>query len=86
MPEVSRFYGIIVAIFFNEHNPPHFHARYGNNKIAIEMNSLKILEGNFPPRALGLVMEWASQRKAELMNDWELARHNQQLQTIEPLM
>ncbi len=57
MPEVSRFYGIIIAVFFNEHNPPHFHARYGNNKIAIEINSLKILEGNFPPRALGLVME-----------------------------
>jgi len=57
MPEVSRFYGIIIAVFFNEHNPPHFDARYGNNKIAIEINSLKILEGNFPHRALGLVME-----------------------------
>ena len=57
MPEVSRFYGIIIAVFFNEHNPPHFDARYGNNKIAIEINSLKILEGNFQPRALGLVME-----------------------------
>ncbi len=85
MPEVSRFYGIIVAIFFNEHNPPHFHARYGSSKIAIEINSLKVLEGNLPPRALGLVMEWASLHKAELMSDWDLARDNKQLQKIEPL-
>ncbi|MEI6639544.1 MAG: DUF4160 domain-containing protein [Chlorobium sp.] len=85
MPEVSRFYGIIVAVFFSEHNPPHFHARYGNNKIAIEINSLKILEGNFPPRALGLVMEWASLHRTELISNWNLARDNQQLQKIEPL-
>ena len=85
MPEVSRFYGIIVAIFLNEHNPPHFHARYGNSKIAIEINSLKVLEGNLPPRALGLVMEWASLHRVELMNDWNLAADNQQLQKIEPL-
>lgn len=85
MPEVSRFYGIIIAIYFNEHNPPHFHARYGKRKIAVEINSLRVLEGNFPPRALGLVMEWASLHKAELLSDWELAKDNQQLLKIEPL-
>lgn len=66
MPEISRFYGIIIAMFFGDHNPPHFHARYADKKVAIEIESLRILEGNLPPRALGLVIEWASQHKAEL--------------------
>lgn len=66
MPEISRFYGIIIAMFFGDHNPPHFHARYADKKVGIEIESLRILEGNLPPRALGLVIEWASQHKAEL--------------------
>jgi len=57
MPEISRFYGIIVMMFYDDHNPPHFHARYDGEKIAIDINSLRILEGVFSPRALGLVME-----------------------------
>ncbi|OGC00634.1 transcriptional regulator [candidate division KSB1 bacterium RBG_16_48_16] len=85
MPEISRFLGIIIAMFFDEHNPPHFHARYGKEKVAIEIDSLRILDGRFPPRALGLVMEWASQHKDELLRNWELARDNQPLQKIEPL-
>ena len=85
MPEISRFLGIIIAMFFDEHNPPHFHARYGKEKVAIEIDSLRILDGRFPPRALGLVMEWASQHKDELLRNRELARDNQPLQKIEPL-
>ncbi len=54
MPEISRFYGIIVAMFFGDHNPPHFHARYGGEKVAIEIETLRILEGNLSPRALVL--------------------------------
>jgi hypothetical protein len=72
-------------MFFDDHNPPHFHARYGKEKIAIEINSLRILEGKFPPRALGLVIEWASQHKDELLHVWELAKNKQPLQKIEPL-
>ena len=85
MPEISRFYGIIVAMFFGDHNPPHFHARYGAEKVAIEIETLRILEGHLPPRALGLVIEWASQHKNELMQNWELAEHNQAPIKIEPL-
>ena len=58
MPEISRFYGIIIAMFFDDHNPPHFHARYGKDNVAIEISSLRVLEGYISPRALGLVVEW----------------------------
>jgi hypothetical protein len=59
MPEICRFYGIIIAMFFDDHNPPHFHARYGNDNVAVEINSLRVLEGQITPRALGLLTEWA---------------------------
>lgn len=85
MPEVSRFYGIIIAMFFNDHNPPHFHARYGGKKIAIEIETLRILDGHLPPRALGLVIEWASQHRDELLINWKLAENNQSPNKIEPL-
>jgi len=85
MPEISRFYGIIVAMFYDEHNPPHFHARYGEYKIAINITTLQILEGSLPPRALGLVMEWAALHRDELISDWELARRNQPPEKIKPL-
>ena len=85
MPELCRFYGIIIAMFYSEHNPPHFHARYGDERIAIEISTLRIMEGGLPPRALGLVMEWASQHKEDLMLDWDLARSGRIPGKIEPL-
>jgi hypothetical protein len=85
MPEISRFYGIIIAMFFDDHNPPHFHARYGEEKVAIEIESLRILEGHLSPRALGLVIEWAAQHRIELLQNWELAKNNQAPKKIEPL-
>lgn len=85
MPEISRFYGIIIAMFFDDHNPPHFHARYGKEKIVIEIHSLSILEGHIPPRALGIVIEWASQHKDELLSNWKLAKSNQHPKKIDPL-
>jgi hypothetical protein len=85
MLEISRFLGIIVAMYYNEHNPPHFHARYGDHKIEISIKTLSILAGKLPPKALGLVMEWATQHQDELMTDWELARQNAELKKIAPL-
>jgi hypothetical protein len=67
MLEISRFFGIIIAMFWDEHNPPHFHDRYRQLNAAIAIDSLEVLEGNLPPRVLGLVIEWASQHKKELM-------------------
>ena len=66
MPEISRFFGIIIAMFFDDHNPPHFHARYGNDNAVIKITDLTVLEGYLQPRALGLVMEWAAIHKDEL--------------------
>ena len=85
MPEISRFFGIIIAMFYDEHAPPHFHARYGSDNAAIEIVSLRVLEGRLPSRALGLVVEWASLHQQELMMNWEAARSNQPLNKIQPL-
>lgn len=86
MPEISRFFGIIIALFHSEHNPPHFHARYGEYKASIRIEDFALLEGYLPPRALGLVMEWAETHKNELLKDWELATEKKPLLPIEPLI
>ncbi|MFH1227756.1 MAG: DUF4160 domain-containing protein [Planctomycetota bacterium] len=85
MPEICRFLGIIIAIFYDDHNPPHFHARYGEHKAVIKLDDLTILEGVLPPRVLGLVIEWASLHKEELANDWNMARDGKPLLPIKPL-
>ena len=73
MPEISRFYGIIIARFYEDHNPPHFHARYGQDQAVVKIDGFSVLEGFLPPRALGLVMEWAARYKTELARNWEMA-------------
>jgi len=67
MPEISRFLGIVIFMHFNDHNPPHFHAKYGNQKAIIGIEDLSLIEGNLPPRALALVIEWASLHQKELL-------------------
>ena len=69
MPEICRFLGIIIAMYYNDHSPPHFHARYGDAKAEIEIQTLTVLAGKLPPRVLGLVIEWASQHQEELLMD-----------------
>ena len=66
MPEVSRFYGIVIQIYFGDHPPPHFHAVYGGSVAKIEIDSLTIIDGRLPPRAMCLVTEWAKLHQAEL--------------------
>jgi hypothetical protein len=85
MPEISRFYGIIIAMFHSDHNPPHFHARYGSYKAAIRIDDFAVLEGYLPPKALGLVAEWAEMHEDELLRDWELAIQKMPLFKIGPL-
>ena len=85
MPEVSRFYGIIIALYYNEYNPPHFHAKYGEFQAEIDIRTLQILNGEIPKRAKALIMEWADEHRDELMTDWELARQQAELKSIEPL-
>ena len=74
MPEISRFFGIIIAMYYNDHLPSHFHVRYGNQKAVIAIETLTLLEGRLPPRVLGLAIEWAALRQDELRQNWELAR------------
>jgi hypothetical protein len=73
-------------MYFDEHNPPHFHAYYGKDNVVIEISSLRIVEGSIPSRALGLVIEWAYQHQNELTHKWEAARQNRPLSKIEPLV
>ncbi len=67
MPEISRFFGIVIAMFHGDHNPPHFHVRYGEYRSAIRIEDFAVLERNLPPRALGLVMEWAEIHKGRAL-------------------
>jgi hypothetical protein len=85
LPEISRFFGIIIAMYYNDHEPPHFHARYGRERALVAVESLQVLRGDLSPRALGLVMEWAALHREELLEDWKLARAQAPLKSIEPL-
>jgi hypothetical protein len=86
MPTISAFYGILIRMFFNDHAPPHFHARYGGFEATIDLASFQILEGQLPARALRLVQEWARIHQEELLEDWRLCRENAQPAKIEPLL
>ena len=85
MPEISRFFGVIIAMFYNDHAPPHFHARYGEQRAIIAIDSLTVLSGRLSPRVLGLVMEWGAQHQDELREDWRLAQQQAPLRPIAPL-
>jgi len=84
MPELSRFLGIIIFMNFNDHNPPHFHARYGDYELVVEINS-GIIDGKFPKRALVMVLEWYELHKEELLQDWNLIRTTGEFNKIQPL-
>ena len=85
MPQISQFFGIIIRMFYDEHNPPYFHAQYGEYKCCIDIQTLSIMEGDFPARALGLVIEWAILHKNELLQNWHNMEQKQSLQKIDPL-
>ncbi|MEM6430140.1 MAG: DUF4160 domain-containing protein [Deinococcota bacterium] len=85
MPEISRFYGILIKMYCNDHAPSHFHARYGNQEVLTDIKTLDTLTGKLPPRAKGLVIEWAAIHQDELYVAWQRARSKQPLGQIEPL-
>lgn len=85
MPEISRFFGIVIRMFFAEHGIAHFHARYGRHAAAISIETLAVLSGDLPPRALGMVLEWAALHRAELLADWHLLRRARPARPIPPL-
>jgi len=88
MPEISRFLGIIIRMFYGDHNPPHFHAIYGNYDASFSIETLEVIEGKLPPRVKGLVIEWATLHQKELMENWKLItkKENQSFKPIKPLV
>lgn len=84
MPELSRFLGIVIAMYYRDHAPAHFHAVYGDYEITIEIESGKV-NGEFPKRALTHVQEWRELHKVELLTDWDLAQKREPLKKIPPL-
>jgi hypothetical protein len=85
MPEICRFYGIVIKMYFADHAPPHFHAEYAEHEARIAIDSLGVISGNLPPRAMGLVAEWAMLHQQELQGLWERARKHEALNRLEPL-
>ena len=85
MPEISRFLGIVIGMYYKDHNPPHFHAYYGEHDAAILVQDGAVLSGSLPRRAMAHVQEWRQAHVAELEADWQRARANQPLERIEPL-
>lgn len=74
MPTISRFFGILISMYYNDHNPPHFHARHGDFKAVYEISTLRALEGELPPKAHKYVVNWASMHRDALMDNWALAQ------------
>lgn len=85
MPEISRFFGIIIKMYYGDHAPPHFHTEYGEHKAVIDINTLALIGGHMPPRALGMVIEWGLQYRQELLDLWDLAARLQPLHKLPPL-
>ncbi len=84
MPEISRFLGIVIRMFYRDHAPPHFHAYYGDYEIIVEIES-GVIKGKFPKRAMKAVIEWLDLHREDLMEDWKLAESEKPLNPIEPL-
>ncbi len=85
MPEVSRFFGIVIRMYFDDHNPPHFHAIYAGNEAQFGIDPIIIREGELPNRATSMVVEWAALHQRELAENWNRLAGDQPVQKIKPL-
>ena len=85
MPEVSRFFGMIIQMFWDEHNPPHFHVTYEGKTSSIDILKLKLINGKLLRRALNLVLDWAEMHQQELLNDWKMCELKHIPKKIAPL-
>ncbi len=86
MPEISLFYGIRVTMYYNDHNPPHFHVEYAGQKAMINILDGTVFKGKLPGKQLKLVLAWCEIHKDELMQNWELSKQNLPLNRINPLI
>ncbi len=85
MPELCRFYGIIIRMYPTDHPPPHFHAEYGEYEALINIEDCEIIAGSLPSRAFKLVKEWTLLHQAELDQLWQIARQSQPIRKLPPL-
>lgn len=85
MPEISRFLGIVIRMYFDDHGPPHFHANYGGVEARVAISPVGLLDGELPPRPLALAIEWATLHRSELLENWRLLRLKQTPFKIAPL-
>lgn len=84
VPEISRFFGIVIQMYIDDHAPPHFHARYNDYIVSVEIETL-VATGKVPPRTLRMILEWAELHQKELIENWYLLRDKKQPNKIEPL-
>jgi hypothetical protein len=82
MPEICRFLGIVISMYFNEHNPPHFHVRYNDYRAVMDIRTLNVLDGQLPAKVRGLVEEWAELNRQELLSMW----NSKEFHKLEPLV
>ncbi len=85
MPEISRFFGIIIRMYFDEHEPPHFHAIYGKEEAQVGIEPIQLLRGGLPSRASSMVFEWAALHQRELIDNWQRLRTDQSARKVPPL-
>jgi hypothetical protein len=85
MPKVSEFFGILIYFYYNDHPPPHFHARYAGVDAVFDIESLRLIQGSAQPRVRGLVVEWASRHQDDLRRAWHQARAGGPIDPIPPL-
>lgn len=85
MPTLSIFFGIVIQMYWSDHNPPHFHALYAEHEALIDIQTLEVMRGSLPKRALAMVLEWTQEHQEELLAAWELASRNEHPPKIEPL-
>ena len=85
MPEISRFFGIVITMYFNDHEPPHFHVRDGEHRAAMGLERFELTQGALPPRVLALVLEWAQLHHAELRDNWTRLKTEGTFTPIAPL-
>ena len=85
MPTISSFFGISIRMYYDDHAPPHFHAYYQKHAAQISIDTLAVLNGSLPRRALSLVVEWAIMHREELRADWQYAAAHEILKNIDPL-
>ena len=86
MPEISRFLGIVICMYFNDHKPPHFHVQYNDFRAIINIADLAVSDGKLPARVLGLVVEWAEIHQGDLLDNWQSLQTNGTYQKVKPLV